>query len=67
MKSTDQPIKECGQSILVFVVYNVIMQTMLSLFVCQLDDKAIQHREVQGNESKLFKSYFESITILKGG
>ncbi|XP_045165165.2 gelsolin-like protein 2 [Mercenaria mercenaria] len=32
-----------------------------------LDDIPIQHREVQGHESELFKSYFESITILKGG
>jgi len=32
-----------------------------------LDDKPIQHREVQGHESKLFKSYFDAITILKGG
>lgn len=32
-----------------------------------LDDKAIQHREVQGNESELFKSYFDFFTIMKGG
>lgn len=32
-----------------------------------LDDKPIQHREVQGHESKLFKSYFDSLTLLKGG
>jgi len=32
-----------------------------------LEDKPIQHREVQGHESKLFKSYFESLTLLKGG
>jgi len=32
-----------------------------------LDDAPVQHREVQGHESKLFKSYFESITLLKGG
>lgn len=32
-----------------------------------LDDKPIQHREVQGHESSLFKGYFESITLLKGG
>jgi gelsolin len=32
-----------------------------------LDDKAIQHREVQGYESELFKSYFPVITIMKGG
>lgn len=32
-----------------------------------LDDRAIQHREVQGSESKLFKSYFPVITVLKGG
>lgn len=32
-----------------------------------LDDKPVQHREVQGHESKLFKSYFTTITILRGG
>jgi len=32
-----------------------------------LDDKPVQHREVQGHESKLFKSYFDAITLLKGG
>ncbi|ESO95278.1 hypothetical protein LOTGIDRAFT_214936 [Lottia gigantea] len=32
-----------------------------------LDDAPIQHREVQGHESELFKSYFKSITILEGG
>jgi len=32
-----------------------------------LDDAAIQHREVQGYESDLFKSYFDTITIMKGG
>lgn len=32
-----------------------------------LDDKPVQHREVQGHESQLFKSYFDTITYLKGG
>ncbi|NP_001191425.1 gelsolin [Aplysia californica] len=32
-----------------------------------LDDVPVQHREVQGHESELFKSYFKSITIMKGG
>lgn len=32
-----------------------------------LDDKPVQHREVQGHESSLFKSYFPSIKLLKGG
>lgn len=32
-----------------------------------LDDKPIQHREVQGHESSRFKSYFESMKLLKGG
>lgn len=32
-----------------------------------LDDKPIQHREVQGHESALFKSYFPEISILRGG
>jgi len=34
---------------------------------CLLSDEAVQHRETQGNESSLFKSYFPSITIRKGG
>uniref|UniRef100_A0A5K3EYL4 Severin n=2 Tax=Mesocestoides corti TaxID=53468 RepID=A0A5K3EYL4_MESCO len=32
-----------------------------------LDDAAIQHREVEGYESDLFKSYFDKLVILKGG
>ena len=28
------------------------------------DDKPIQHREVQGNESQLFKSYFRKLLYL---
>lgn len=33
-----------------------------------LDDKPIQHREVQNHESSLFRSYFkDGITLLKGG
>lgn len=32
-----------------------------------LDDKPVQHREVQGHESSLFKSYFKTFTLLKGG
>ena len=32
-----------------------------------LNDAPVQHREVQGHESLLFKSYFDSITLLKGG
>lgn len=32
-----------------------------------LDDKAVQHREVQSHESAMFRSYFSSITIWKGG
>jgi len=32
-----------------------------------LDDKPIQHREVQGHESSLFKSYFDTVVLLKGG
>jgi len=32
-----------------------------------LDDKPIQHREVQGHESTKFKSYFDTIKLLKGG
>ncbi|XP_022298235.2 gelsolin-like protein 2 [Crassostrea virginica] len=32
-----------------------------------LDDVPVQHREVQGHESTLFKSYFKTITYLHGG
>lgn len=32
-----------------------------------LEDKPIQHREVQGHESNIFKTYFDTITLLKGG
>jgi len=32
-----------------------------------LNDAPIQHREVQGMESDLFKSYFEAVTYMKGG
>ncbi|VDP45797.1 unnamed protein product [Schistosoma curassoni] len=32
-----------------------------------LDDKAIQHREVDGLESKQFKSYFKKFRTLEGG
>jgi len=32
-----------------------------------LDDKPIQHREVQGHETNKFKSYFKTFTLLKGG
>ena len=31
------------------------------------DDKPIQHREVMGYESELFKRYFKSLNILEGG
>merc|ERR1712136_343028 len=32
-----------------------------------LDDRPIQHREVQGHESKMFRSYFSCMTLLEGG
>lgn len=37
------------------------------LFSMQLDDKPIQHREVMGYESDLFKSYFKTVRLLEGG
>lgn len=40
-------------------------------FTVNIDDmlngKPVQHRETQGAESRLFRSYFESITYLTGG
>ena len=36
--------------------------------VCmQLKDAAVQHREVQGNESQRFRSCFDHIVTWKGG
>lgn len=32
-----------------------------------LDDAPVQHREVQGHESNLFKTYFNTITYMHGG
>ncbi|KAL3852602.1 hypothetical protein ACJMK2_016221 [Sinanodonta woodiana] len=32
-----------------------------------LNDKPVQHREVEGYESELFKSYFDKMTIMEGG
>lgn len=32
-----------------------------------LDDQAVQHREVEQHESKLFKSYFPTFRVLNGG
>lgn len=32
-----------------------------------LNDAAVQHREVQGHESSLFRSYFKKIILWKGG
>lgn len=32
-----------------------------------LDDRAVQHREVMGHESELFKSYFKAMKYMKGG
>jgi gelsolin len=32
-----------------------------------LDDKPVQHREVMSNESALFKSYFDVLTLMEGG
>ncbi|KAK3612033.1 hypothetical protein CHS0354_021710 [Potamilus streckersoni] len=32
-----------------------------------LNDKPIQHREVEGYESELFKSYFKTLTVMNGG
>lgn len=40
-------------------------------FTVNIDDmlngKPVQHRETQGEESQLFRSYFDSITYLTGG
>ncbi|XP_033108219.1 gelsolin-like protein 1 [Anneissia japonica] len=32
-----------------------------------LDDKPVQHREVQNYESEMFKSYFKTLNIMSGG
>ncbi|XP_048584452.1 gelsolin-like protein 2 [Nematostella vectensis] len=32
-----------------------------------LNDVPVQHREVEGHESQLFKGYFSTLTIMKGG
>jgi len=32
-----------------------------------LDDVPVQHREVQGHESELFRTYFPTLTIMNGG
>lgn len=32
-----------------------------------LDDKAVQHREVEGFESELFRSYFKELVTMEGG
>ena len=32
-----------------------------------LEDKPIQHREVQGHESEMFKNYFPELMYMKGG
>ena len=51
----------------------VELDTLVSLNIysfivhVQLDDKPIQHREVMGHESELFKSYFPEIIQLEGG
>ena len=39
----------------------------LFFLLMQLDDKPIQHREVMGHESDLFRTYFSEITLLEGG
>ena len=44
----------------------IVIISVLLLFV-QLYGIGKQHREVQGSESKLFKSYFDEINILEGG
>ncbi len=32
-----------------------------------LDDKPVQHREVMNHESEMFLSYFQTLTLMKGG
>ena len=36
------------------------------MFFCQMDGKALVHREVQDYETKRFMNYFEAFTVLKG-
>ena len=55
----------------VHVTVHVHVESVQTLHVCivpfQLNDAAVQHREVQGHESGLFRSYFNKIVLWKGG
>ena len=53
-----------------FVRHRTDLHINLRYFISvslQLNDAAVQHREVQGHESRLFKSYFSRIVLWKGG
>lgn len=38
-----------------------------TIYLLQLDDKPVQHREVMDNESERFRSYFSALSKMKGG
>ncbi|RTG89131.1 gelsolin [Schistosoma bovis] len=60
-----QQIRPTGKSTLLDEYVTAAYKTVeLDTF---LDDKAIQHREVDGLESKQFKSYFKKFRTLEGG
>jgi len=44
-----------------------MMKSYCFVVVIQLDDKPVQHREVEGNESDKFKSYFKRVELMSGG
>ena len=51
-------------------VYSATIFVCVCVCVCarsQLDDKAVQHREVQGHESGMFRGYFKRLELWKGG
>ena len=56
----------CHEENVVPILVPKSLLPLLSLLM-QLDDKPIQHREVMGHESVMFKSYFKNIELLEGG